>query len=370
MKFGFYIGTRVIFGKSCVKENKAEFLRLGKRALLVTGRRSAKASGAMDDVIECLQETRSDFLVFDQVDNNPTLENVKEGGLKAAEFKADYIVAIGGGSPLDAAKAIAVLAVNPIEPMDLYKNVFDKKPLPIIAIPTTSGTGSEVTPYSILTRHDMETKMSFGNKDTFPELALIDPAYTASLPYDVAVNTAVDALSHAVEGYVSKRSTPLSDILAVEAIKQFGECLEGLAEKKISDSIREKLIYCSLLGGMVISHTGTTIVHGMGYSLTFFKGIPHGRANGLLIAQYLRYIYEFAEEKIKYILHNLGVEDIETFENTMHKLLNTTEIFSEEDFRKYASLAIKQKSSGYNVKNVTEEDLEQIMAGALKKYTV
>jgi alcohol dehydrogenase class IV len=275
------------------------------------------------------------------------------------------IIGIGGGSPLDAAKAIAVLAVNNIEPLDLYKNVFEVKPLPIIAIPTTAGTGSEVTPYSILTRKDMETKMSFGNEDTFPKVAFLDATYTESMSYETAVDTAVDAFSHAVEGYLSRRSNPVSDVLAIESITAFGQCITALHRDDLDFEAREKLLYASMLGGMVISHTGTTIVHGMGYSLTYFKGITHGRANGLLMEEYLKFNYEAAKDKIDKVLDILGFETIGELGKIIRNLLPYADTFSEEELTRYASLAIKQKSASYNIRNVTEADLLGIMKRSL-----
>jgi alcohol dehydrogenase class IV len=311
MQFGFEIGTKVLFGKGCLITNKAMLNKYGKRALIVTGKRSAKASGALAHVEEILKEYNIAYSIYDKVENNPSLENVAEGGKAAREFKADFIIGIGGGSPLDASKAVAVLATNDIEPLELYKNVFGNKPLPIVAIPTTAGTGSEVTPYSILTRDDMKTKMSFGNEDTFPKLAFIDATYTESMSYETTVDTAVDALSHAMEGFLSKRSTPVSDVLAVEAIKVFAECSRALSENDIDFNIREKLLYVSVLGGMVISHTGTTIMHGLGYSLTYFKDIPHGRANGFFMREYLKYNYESVSEKIEKILELFKVSSMD-----------------------------------------------------------
>jgi alcohol dehydrogenase class IV len=361
MNFKFQIGTKVIFGQNCVGQNSLMFGTYGHRAIIVTGETSGKASGALEDVISALNQSSVEYMVYDRVRNNPSLENVKEGGIAAADFNADFVIGIGGGSPLDAAKAIAVLAVNNIEPVELYKNVFQNKPLPVIAIPTTAGTGSEVTPYSILSRKDMQTKMSFGNDHTFPKLAFLDATYTKSLPYNITVDTAVDALSHAVEGFIGKRSTPLSDIMADKAIEIFGECLDNLINDNIDLNIREKLLYVSMLAGMVISHTGTTIVHGMGYSLTYFMGIPHGRANGLLMEEYFKYNYEYAKVKIDNIFRHLRVKDAEEFGAIIKKLMEDDIKISEADIRKFASLAMKQRSISSNIRDVTENDLAGIM---------
>jgi len=366
VNYKFYIGTRVYLGRDCIKNNISEFEKCGKRAVIITGRHSGKASGALDDVVDILNSANIEYTVFDNIENNPSLDNVKAAGQCAREFKADFVIGIGGGSPLDAAKAAAVLAVNAIEPADLFKNVFTIKPLPVIAIPTTAGSGSEVTPYCVLTRTDMQTKMSFGNEDTFPKAAFIDARYTESLSRDTTVNTAVDALSHAVEGYLSRRSTPVSDILALEAIDIFGQCTDKLLDGEFDFETREKLLHMSMLGGMVIAHTGTTIVHGMGYSLTYFKDIPHGRANGVLMKEYLDYNYSAAGRRIDNILRLLGVKSTGEFGVIIKKLLPLDIKLSEEELRLYASLTMKQRSTASNARNVQEEDLVKIIETSLR----
>lgn len=364
MDFKYYIGTKAIFGKGCVVLNKEIFSQYGKKAVIVTGKSSAKESGALEDVLKVLLEMGINYMIYDSVENNPSLENVKDAGDMARKYGGDFVIGIGGGSPLDASKAVAVLAANDIEPVLLYKNSFQKKPLPIIAIPTTAGTGSEITPYSILTRKDMETKMSFGNEDTFPKVALLDPLYTMSMSYETTVNTGVDAFTHALEGYLSKRSMPVSDILAQKAMEIFGECVRSLLNKDLNLEVREKLLYMSMLGGMVISHTGTTIIHGLGYSLTYFKDIPHGKANGYIIEEYLKYNYEAAKEKIDKVLKLLNVSSINEFGQIINKLLGERVKLSNEESNLYSSLAMKQRSTSFNKRDVKEEDLKSILAKA------
>jgi len=365
MQFKFNIGTKVFFGKGCLQQNKQELKQYGRRAVIVTGKHSAAKSGALDDMISVLKDNNIEYTIFDKIKNNPTFDNISEGGKVAADYKADFIIGIGGGSPLDASKAIAVLAVNDIDPLDLYKNKFERKPLPIIAVPTTAGTGSEVTPYSILTRDDLQTKKSFGNDDTFPSVAFVDATYTESLPYNVTVDTAIDALSHAVEGYISKRSTVISDVLAAEAMQTFAKCLNNLIANEIDYNIREKLIYASMIAGMVIAQTGTTIVHGLGYSLTYFHDVPHGRANGMLMKEYLKYNYPAATQKIDNILKFLGMDSIDQFGDALKKLIEPISI-TREEVELFSSLAFKQKSTGYNIRTVEQEDLKAILERSLK----
>jgi alcohol dehydrogenase class IV len=366
MQFKFYIGTKVFFGKNCIKDNGMELKGFGKKAMIVTGRNSGKMSGALDDIIDILKEMEIDYMVYGEVENNPSLEMVEDAGAAARQFKPDFIVGIGGGSPLDAAKAVAVLAVNDIEPLDLYKNIFKNKPIPIIAIPTTAGTGSEITPYSILTRKDIRIKRSFGNEDLFPQIAFVDARYIESMPRNVMVNTAVDTLSHAVEGYLSKRSTPISDLFAQESIRLFGECVESLTDNIVDFDIREKLMYMALLGGMVISHTGTTFVHSIGYTFTYFKDVPHGKANGLLMEEYLRFNYDVLKDKIDRVLQLLKLKDLDEFGRMMDGLLECDLELSREELELYASIASEQKSVQYNVIRPTKDELSEIIKKSVR----
>lgn len=366
MNFRYEVPTRVIMGPGVVRKNAGEFSALGKRALIVTGGSSGRLSGALDDVRAALREKNLEWEVFDRIENNPTPENVEEAGAAARKLKADLIIAIGGGSPLDAGKAAAVLAVKEMDPLELFKGPLTVKPLPVVAIPTTAGTGSEVTPYSILTRRDLQTKKSFGHPSLFPRVALLDPEYTYSLPYQVTVNTAIDALSHAMEGYLGKRSMPLSDILAEQAMKEFGQCIEDLVNNNLTPETRERLLYMSMLAGMVIAHTGTTIMHGMGYSLTYFKNIPHGRANGLVMKEYLRFNLECAEEKINRVIRLLGLPGMEKFGEILDKLLPCEEQFTDAELHQYASLVMLQRSTGSNIREAREEDIFHILRRSLK----
>ncbi len=365
MRFSYEMPVKVYFGKRCLNKCRHHLCSLGSRFLLVTGRSSGRLSGALDDAVSVLNENRLEYEVFDGVVNNPTLENVAEGAITARRFHADAVLGIGGGSPLDAAKAIAVLAVNDIEPHELYTNKFETVPLPVAAIPTTSGTGSEVTPYSILTRNDIKTKKSFGCSDMFPKAAFLDPSYTYSLPYNVTVDTAADAFSHAAEGYLSKRSTCLSDIYAVECMAAFGRCLPLLLKNNIKEQQRDELMYMAMLGGMVITHTGTTIVHGLGYQLTYNRDIPHGRANAVFMEQYLRYNSKVCGEKVDNILKLTGTRTFDEFGSAFGRLGNVSIDLSPEEIDLYAEMAYQKKSTSFNPRVVEKEDLKKIIKEAL-----
>mgnify|MGYP000843572188 FL=1 len=361
MEFKFHMPTRVYFGRGCIGKNVEELAGLGSKALIVTGGQSAKMSGALCDACSALERFNVGYTIFDRVENNPSTDTVKIGAGEAKQAGADFIIGIGGGSPLDAAKAIAVLSANDMEPEQLFTNSFPNKPLPIIAIPTTAGTGSEVTPYSVLTRSDLQTKKSFGNKDTFPVIAFLDPHYTQSQPVNVTINTALDAFSHNMEGYISTRSTPVSDILAAEGIRLFGCCLDSLKIGVFTLEDRENMLYASLLGGMVISQTGTNLIHPTAYNYTYFKDIPHGKANGYLMAEFLRFNYEAAKDKVENILKLTGFESIDAFAEAIAYLTGEAPRIDEAEIAQYVAIAMTQRGIHTNIRPVQSEDLAEFL---------
>ncbi|MCX7781721.1 MAG: iron-containing alcohol dehydrogenase family protein [Negativicutes bacterium] len=366
MQFCFHVPTRIYFGDGCVRQHMDEFSRWGKRAFIVTGRNSAKASGALADVVAVLDKQGIDWEIFDRIAENPSIEAVETAGVAAREFVPTMLVAIGGGSPLDAAKAIAALAVNNISADKLFDGGFTASPLPVLAVPITAGTGSEVTPYSILTDASRKTKRSFADPRIFPKAAFLDARYTQTQTREVTVNTAIDALSHAVEGYLSKRATPISDCLAVEAMRRFAGVKETLLTGSFSLSDREELLYSSLLSGVVLAQTGTTAVHALGYSLTYFRNVPHGRANGLLLAECLRFAKAAASEKVSVILRAVGVDTVEGLKDLMQRLLASDETYSDAELREFAALAMQTKNIANTPGDPTAGDLYHILRASLR----
>lgn len=370
--FTYFMPTKVFAGAYAVREN-ADALILGKKAMLVTGRSSARVSGALTDVTDVLEKNGVPFAVFDEIENNPTLETCVRGGEKAREFGADFLIGIGGGSPLDAAKAIAVYAVNPpkdgtdFTAMDLFSGKFKNAPLPMAAIPTTAGTGSEVTPYSILTLHAEENKRNFSSPSVFYKTAFLDGRYTVGLPLQVARNTAVDAISHLVEGYTDKKASPGSDYIALAGLRTIAPHLTKLREGGLSEEACTELLWAATLGGMVISQAGTTIVHSMGYPLTYYKNIPHGMANGFLLGEYMRRTAEVLPEKIDACLSSLGFSDLDTFCAWLRIVLPKETVFSEEELEKWTETSIKARNVAACPFPVTRETEEEIYKSCLMR---
>lgn len=356
----YYMPTKVIAGDGCVKENGNLMWALGRKALIVTGAHSAKANGSLDDVTGVLNSAGLDYAVFDKVMANPTIACAYEGAAFAKKNEVDFVIAIGGGSPMDAAKAIALLSRQDIAEEELFSGNYGNDVFPMAFIPTTAGTGSEVTQYSILTNHKAETKTSIAAPTLFPKLAFLDAKYMEGLSYTTTINTAIDALSHSVEGMLSNRAGAISDSLAMESISLIASCFEALKKGTLTHRQRETLLHASALGGMVIANTGTTAVHSMGYSLTYFRNVDHGRANGLLLAAFLAFVERNAPERVNTIITCMGLKSVKEFSGIMDTLLGEKEKLTEDEIARFTSIAIKTKNISNCMVVPKQEDLLDI----------
>ncbi|MBQ7898150.1 MAG: iron-containing alcohol dehydrogenase [Clostridia bacterium] len=368
--YKFFMPTRVYYGKNALIDNVGE-LKLGSRAFIVTGKNSGRASGALFDVENALGLLKIPYEIYDRISNNPTIEECVEGARVAREFGTDFIIGIGGGSPLDAAKAIAVYTANePVENsdfemMDIYNGVYKNRPLPMAAIPTTAGTGSEVTPYSVLTLHSEKSKRTFSSPDTFYKVAFVDGKYLLALPLQTLRNTVVDAISHLIEGYTNKRSNPITDCIALEGLKIIGDNISALLEDKLEEEQAQSLIYASTLAGIVIAQTGTTTVHSMGYPLTYFKNIPHGMANGLILGEYLEETEKVIHEKVENVLSAMKLKSITEFKEMLKALLPHSFTFKAEETDEWAITTSKAKNTLVSPFEVTLEKEREMFKKAL-----
>lgn len=297
MLLDFYMPTKIIFGEGAVERADTELVR-GKHALIVTGKRSAELSGALGDVTSLLERHGVKYTQFDKISENPLLSVCFEGGRYARECGADFVIGIGGGSPLDAAKAIAAFAANPdICDHELFTRELSPA-FPLVLIPTTSGTGSEANNFSVLTLDDTNVKKTFKNACSYADVSLLDPRYTYSLGENYTVSTALDAFCHCIESYLSPKSTDISRSLALYGGKKLWNALRVLRDdaKKVCTSdtdeiaaaVRRDLMAGALAGGMAINTTGTGFPHPLGYSLTLYSGISHGRACAVFIGEYIK----------------------------------------------------------------------------------
>jgi alcohol dehydrogenase class IV len=255
--------------------------------MVVTDPDSARLSGALDAVCQLLSDR--DLIIFDQVMENPSYEIIDEGAKLAQSQSVDLILGIGGGSAMDAAKGIA-LASQQKKPLRAYAegSDLDELPLPIICVPTTAGTGSEVTPFAVFSDHKKQIKVGYESDLIYPTLAIIDPRFCETLPEKLVVTTGLDALTHAVEALLSTHSNPIADALSIEALNQVLAHLP-LAVTKDPTAI-DKMSYAALLSGLAISQKSTILLHIMAYPLTTHHHLQHGLANALLLPTMLDFL--------------------------------------------------------------------------------
>ena len=287
--FSFYMPVNILGGKNALQNNKGIFSTLGKKCLIVTGKTSAKKSGALDELIAVFNELNIEYSVFNEITENPLTKTCCDGGMAAREFGADFVVGIGGGSPLDGAKAVCVYATNPhIINDDIYTADVTNKPLPLVVMGTTSGTGSEVSGVSVLTRENGR-KQSISGKNYYALYAIADAKYTYSVPFSTTVSTALDALAHAVESMFSPRADFLTQQFALISIKMIYPVLQKLHDTRElpTSEERDTLYFASLYAGFALNKGGTGFPHGMGYALTEDYNVPHGIACAVFIPQYL-----------------------------------------------------------------------------------
>jgi alcohol dehydrogenase class IV len=286
----FKIPTLVYFEDDCIKKHQEELAGFGAACLIVTGKHGSRINGSLDDLIKVLDYNRTTYYIFDEVEENPSLQTVDKAYLQYKDKKIDFVIGLGGGSPMDAGKAVAVMLYHHFD--DIYKLLekdADHKHLPFVAIPTTCGTGSEVTAAAVVTNDKRKTKQSIGYR-VYPELSLVDSKYLYSLPDQVLINSSIDALAHLIESYISSRATDFSNMLALEGLRVWGLNKENLLNpERLTKRDYENLMLASVYGGMAIAHCGTSLPHGFSYTLTYNLDIPHGNAVGYFIYGYLKY---------------------------------------------------------------------------------
>lgn len=300
MDFDFFMPVRIFSGDGALTKNSSVFSEYGKVCGIVTGHSSAKKSGALDDLLLSLEKSGISCIIYDKITENPLIESCHEAGKLFRENNVDFIVGIGGGSPLDASKAIAIYSTNSeLSPKDIYLRKYDNAPLPVLLIGTTAGTGSEVSGVSVLTDGKTGRKKSISGADCYAKAVFADSAYTRSMPYDVTVSTALDALSHAIEGYFSAKFADMPKLFAEKAIPMLWECLKKLdKDNSLPDNeTREKLYYGSLYAGMVLNQCGTLFPHPLGYVLTENFNIPHGKACSAFMGELIEVGYKYQPEK-------------------------------------------------------------------------
>ncbi len=282
MDFAFHMPVQVISGPHCLSGGGERLKQWGRRCLVVTGGHSAKVSGALDDALAMLEKAGIEATVFPGIGPNPLLTQCQAAAAAAEACRADFLLGIGGGSVMDASKAAAWLAANSIsDETRLFEGKLRHPPLPLALVGTTAGTGSEVTAVAVLTVDRDRRKRSVTHPHCYAKLVFADPRYTDSVPYPTTVSAALDALSHAVEGWFAPACGDVPSLFAEKAFPLLASGLAALAAhpgELPGTGQRDALYYASLCAGMVLNATGTAFPHPFGYILTEDFGIPHGQA--------------------------------------------------------------------------------------------
>ena len=324
MDFSTHKPVRIFTGENCVAAHPEIFREAGHRAMIVTGAHGADASGAVDDILAVLNAAGCTYTRFNRIPENPPAPMCHEAGRIAREEGCDFIVAAGGGSALDAGKAIAGYAANPAcGPDDIFDDAVRTNPcLPVIAIPTTAGTGSEAVRYSVLTIDGGARKKTFKHVSAYPKASFVDPRYTYTLSDKYTVSTALDALAHAVESYLSPKSVPASEEAALYAAREIWDIL--FRQDKTTGwtkEDRERLSYAACAAGVAIDYTGTGFPHPLGYALTLTRGTPHGEACAIFEGAYLSYnrLTETGTQRIDALSAALGTTPEEMIERIPEK---------------------------------------------------
>lgn len=344
-------------GFGAIENVAVEAIKNGFKKAFICTDKGIVDLGLAKKITDVLDKSNLEYVIFSDIQENPTIENVQAGVKAFKEAGADYIVAIGGGSPMDTAKAIGIIITNPefadvrsLEGLSPTKN----KCTPIIAVATTAGTAAEVTINYVITDVENNRKFVCVDPNDLPIVAIVDPSMMMTMPASLTVATGFDALTHAIEGYTTKAAWELTDMFHIKAIELIGKNLRGAY--KNDEKSKEMMALASYIAGMGFSNVGLGIVHSMAHPLGAFYNTPHGIANAIILPVVMEYNKDFTGEKFREIARALGVKN--------------TDQMTEDEYRQAAIDAVKQLARDCNVpENLKEimkvEDLEFISNSAL-----
>jgi len=361
---------RILTGADSSEELGKVAAGLGRRALLVTGRGALRSAGISDRLTGSLESAGVEVSLFEEVEPEPGVETVDRARAALREGGCDLVVAAGGGSAIDVGKAAAALA-EALAPTGEY---FTGRPVPesgrpCIAIPTTAGTGAEVTPNSVLTDAARDTKQSIRGPGLLPEVAIVDPTLTVSCPPVVTAAAGMDALVQAIESYLSRRATPLTEAMSLQAVELIWKNI--LAAHQAGDDLpaREAMCYGALLAGMALANARLGAVHGLAHAIGHRCRVRHGVVCAVLLPHVLRFNREAALEKYEVLSGLLGVDPAEAAAWLLVRLGMPQRLgevgLSEADFDYVTAESMPSGSLAANPRPATAEDVRQILRGAL-----
>lgn len=285
----FIMPGKIVYGAGALQDAKPLLKEFGKKALIVTDRFMVRI-GNVKLVTDILDDLHIDYRIFDEVNSEPTDIIIDRGVEKYKNENCDFLIAIGGGSPMDAMKAIGAVATNGSEIDDYYGKIINIPTPPMVAVPTTSGTGSEATQFTIITNTKDNIKMLLKGPVLMPDLAIGDPAFTLTAPAPITAATGLDALCHATEAYTSRKAQPLTDDLALNATKRIFKNLPIVYKDPKNIEARAEMSLAALEAGIAFNNASVTLIHGMSRPIGALFHVPHGISNAML----MNACYQFA----------------------------------------------------------------------------
>lgn len=306
----FFVPPGVIYGPGALARLPDEAGGLGQKALLVSGKGSLARAGSLAGIEKALRGRGIAVVAFDGVESDPSIQTVDRGAREAVKAGCDIVVAAGGGSVIDAGKAMAGMATNPGSVREyLEGRGISKRPLPFIAIPTTAGTGAEVTKNAVLTNREEGYKRSIRHRWLIPAVALVDPELTLTVPPEITASTGMDTLAQLIEPLVSRKGTPITDALAIHGIGLVRRSLRNAVRDGTDMRSRTDMSLASLLSGMALANSGLGAAHALSHPLGAHLGIPHGCGCAILLPHVMEFNIAAAAEKYASIARALG-EDV------------------------------------------------------------
>ena len=304
----FLTPKMIVSGNDALDSAKSELSKLGKKAFIVTDAMMVKLGNIL--LLEkILKEVNIDYHIFSEVNFEPNDTVVIQGKDAYRENNCDFLIALGGGSPIDTAKAISILLNNDAPLSSYMGKVIDIDRPPLVAIPTTAGTGSEATKFTIINDTATKVKMLLTGPCLIPDLAIIDPAFSKSAPQSVTSHTGIDALCHAVESYTSRKAQPLSDTFALSAIKRIFANLQKCYDNGNDTEARVQMSLAALEAGISFNNSSVTIVHGMSRPMGALFHVPHGLSNAMLLEECMNYVVDGAYDRFADIARYLSLTD-------------------------------------------------------------
>lgn len=374
----FVIPNHTVVGTNVLSEAAPLLKKMGNKAFIVTGRHVA-VSNMMKQLTALLDENGIGCVIFDGITGEPTDTMIENGVEMLKSSGCDFIIGIGGGSPLDSAKAIAAMAVNEGSIADYNGKEITGEILPLAAIPTTAGTGSEATKFTVITDSEKGIKMLLKGDVLVPKLAIVDSSFTVGAPKSVTSATGLDALTHAVEAYTSRKAFSMTDTLAVSAVKRIMKYLPIAYREPDNSLAREQMSIAALEAGICINNSSVTIVHGMSRPIGALFHVPHGMSNAMLLKECLSFAVSGAYEKFANLGRETGVASdsdsdetaAEKFIDSLQNICDVCEIPTLEQYgidrdeyyskiSKMATDAVASGSPANTVKEVTVDDCIEI----------